>query len=78
MHKNSSEFSMNEAKRLAQSEKGQQLISLLQSKDSPALSSAMDRATAGDLNAAKEAISALMADPQVMALLNQLGGSSNG
>ncbi|MBQ9762083.1 MAG: hypothetical protein IJV82_03295 [Oscillospiraceae bacterium] len=78
MLKNSGEFSVNDAKRLAQSDAGKELMALLQRRDTQALNSAMEQAAAGDMEAAKAAMTSLISDPQVQALLRQLGGGNNG
>lgn len=78
MKKNSDNFSMQEALRLAQSDTGQQLLALLRSQDSGVLHQAMDQAASGDYNNAMSTMSALLANPEVKALLNQLGREQNG
>lgn len=78
MSKNSGEFSMNDAKRMASSEAGQQLFAHLRAKNSDALNDAMAQASAGNVEGVKAAMSELMADPKVQQLLRQLGGNDNG
>lgn len=67
------EFSMQDAMKLAQTPAGQQLIALLQQQNSPELRTAMDRAAAGDYASAKAALSSLLEQPEVKALLQQFG-----
>lgn len=57
---------------LANSEAGQQLISLLQSNDSDALEQAMQQAQNGDLTQAKDILQKMLADPQAEALVQKL------
>lgn len=78
MKKNSGDFSVEEAMRLANSPAGQQLFALLKRTDTAALNKAMDQAAAGDYNQVQDTISALMANEEVKALLAQLGGKANG
>ncbi len=61
------------ARKLAQSPAGQQLAAMLQQMGGPQLQQAMDGAARGDFSQAKQAISALMNNPQARQLLEQLG-----
>ena len=74
MEKNSGDFSVQEAMRLAKSPAGQQLLALLQQTDPQALQAAISRASAGDLSQAKEALAPLLASEDVKKLLQQMGG----
>ena len=67
-------FSMQDAMRLANTPAGQQLIKLLQQQGGADFQSAMSSAAQGNYDQAKKALSALMDSPEIMALLNQLGG----
>lgn len=78
MQKNSDQFSMREAMRMAQSKEGQQLLALLRSGNDETLSSAMNQAAAGDYEQARQTLSALLADPQVRSLLEKMGRPDNG
>ena len=78
MRKNSNDFSMQEAMRLAQSETGQQLIAALRAQNTDAVSQAMEQAAAGDMEKAKQSMSSLLASPQIQALLEQLRRDSHG
>lgn len=78
MQKFSDNFSMKDAMRMAQSKEGQQLLALLRSGNSEALDSAMTQAAAGDYEQVKQTLSALLASPDVRALLEKMGRSDNG
>lgn len=64
---------IQDAMRLAGTPAGQQLLNMLQRSNDPALQQAMQKAAAGDFQQAKQAISALLQDPQVKKLLDQMG-----
>ena len=72
MQKNSQNFSMHDAMRLARSDAGQQLLKLLQQSDSNTLQQAADLAAAGDYQKASASLAALLDSPDVQALLKQL------
>lgn len=78
MQKNSGNFSIEDARRLAQTPAGKQLLSMLQGADSAQLQNAAQQAAAGNLEQAKQALAPLLNSPQIQALLNQLGGQLNG
>lgn len=59
--------------RLAQTPEGRKLIAMLQSSDPAALSSALTSAQAGDMEAAKKAMSGFLDNPEAQKLLKQLG-----
>lgn len=65
---------MADIMRIAQSSLGQKLIALLQKQGGNSLQSALDKASAGDYDAAKENLSSLMASDEIKKLLNELGG----
>ena len=69
------EHAIQEAKKLAATAEGQQLAKLLQQLGGPNIQQAMDRAAAGDLSQAQQAITALLKDPEARKLLQQLGGT---
>ena len=73
MQKNSDDFSMQEALRLAKSDAGQQLYAMLRSQNGDAVNKAMEQASAGDYSAARQTLSALLSSPQIKAMLEQLG-----
>ncbi len=66
---------IRKAMRIAASPAGQALLGLLQQNSSPQLQQAMDSAAAGDYDQAKQLLSALVRDPKVKKLLDQMGGS---
>ena len=72
MQKNSQNFSMQEALRLANSDAGQRLLALLKQSNSADLTKASRLAAAGDYAGALESLSPLMESREVRALLNQL------
>jgi len=74
MEKKSQDFSIKEAQRLANSPAGQQLIKLLQQRDSAGLQKAMDQASSGDYTAAGQTLSTLLSSPEAQKLIQQLGG----
>lgn len=78
MQKKSDDFSIQEAMRLARSDTGQQLLTLLQTQNGDSLRRAMDQAAAGDYEQVKQTMSTLLASPEARALLEQLGRNGNG
>ena len=74
MQKNSGNFSMQEAMKLAQSPAGQQLLALLRDSDKAQLQTAADQAAAGNYEDVQKALAPLLRSPEVQALLKQLGG----
>jgi len=66
---------IREAMRLAQSPAGKQLIQMLQSSGDPNLQRAMSSAASGDYAGAKQALSAIMNNPEAQKLLRQMGGN---
>lgn len=74
MQQNSSDFSMQEAQRLANSPLGQQLLAMLQQTDSATLSNITAQAQSGNMEEAKKALEPLLNSPQIRALLKQMGG----
>lgn len=68
------EHALKNARQLAGTPEGQQLTALLRQLDGCDLQQAMDRASAGDLSAARAVLSQLMKDPQARKILEQLGG----
>ena len=73
MQKNSEDFSMQEALRLAQSPAGQQLLAMLRQADTGQIQEALTQANAGDMKSAKKALNNLLADPEIQKMLRQLG-----
>lgn len=72
MEKNSENFSIQKAKKLANSDAGKQLIAYLQREDSQGLKDAMQLAASGDYSALKATISSLMQSEEAKALLKNL------
>ncbi len=60
MEKNSHNFSMEDAKKIANSPAAQQLIAMLQQTNSTELQKAMDLASAGDVQSAGKIINKLL------------------
>ena len=77
MQKNSDNFSMHEAMRLAKSDAGQQLMAMLQAQNSDSLKQAMSQASRGDYSQLKQTLAPMLASPEVQKLLSQLGRKSN-
>jgi hypothetical protein len=77
MAQNNHPFSMEDAQRLAQSEVGQKLMTLLQSQNATQLQTAMQQASSGDYAQLKKTIGTLMASPEARALLKQLENSQH-
>ena len=69
-------FSMEDAKRLAETAVGQKLLSLLQSQDPQQLRAAMKHASSGDMDQLKKTLGAFMASSETQALLKQLENGS--
>lgn len=65
---------MQRAMELAATPTGQKLMGLLQEKGGEPLRAAMEKAAAGDLQSAKNALTDLLAQPEIQALLHQLEG----
>ena len=73
MQKNSDNFSVQEAMRLAKTPAGQQLIAILKDQDPRAIQKAMSHAASGNYNDAKEVISALLQNEDIQKIMKQLG-----
>ena len=74
MQKNSEDFSMQEALRLAKSPAGQQLLALLQQSNPDALRKAMEQASTGDYSQISQTLAPLLASEDVKKFLQQMGG----
>ena len=74
MQKDPNNFSMQDAMRLAGTPAGQQLLALLQQSDTATLRSAMEQASGGNYEQAKQALGPLLNSPEVQKLLRELGG----
>ncbi len=73
MQKNSQDFSMEEAARIAQTPAAQQLLAMLRGTDQTQLQKAADRASAGDYKAAREILEGILSTPEIRALLKNEG-----
>ena len=73
MQKNSQEFSMEEAARLAQTPAGQRLLAILRSADPDQLQQIADNASAGDYEHANEILRSVLSSPEARKILNNLG-----
>jgi hypothetical protein len=71
MNKNSQNFSIEDAKRLAATRQGQQILAMAQQTGGENLQKA---AAAGDMEAVKAALGPLLASPQFRALVEELEG----
>ena len=72
MGKNNPQFSMDDAKRLAASPSGQQLLAMLRAQDQGQLQQIMDQISKGDYQSAGSALSGMLASPEAKALLRKL------
>lgn len=73
MKGNFDELSIREAMRLANTEAGQQLLSMMKSSDPKKLQQAADEAAAGNYEQLKQTMSAFLSSPEARSLLEQLG-----
>ena len=73
MQKNSQNFSMQEALRLAKSPAGQQLLDMLKQADPAVLQQAAKQASAGDYNQVQASLQDFLSSPEAKALLKELG-----
>ena len=72
MAHNFENLSMEDARRLAQTETGQKLIDLLRSQDHGQLQSAMTQASNGDYLQLRKTLEAFIRSPEAQSLLKQL------
>lgn len=75
MEKNKGNFSTEDLKKLAQSDAGKRLMSMLGTDTAAAV---RESAARGDLRQAQQALSTFLSDPRAKALLQQLQEQSNG
>lgn len=73
MQENSNQKMLQEALRLAATPAGQQLLALLQQKGGSDLDRAMESASAGSYDDARQALEKLLSDPTARRLLDDLG-----
>ena len=78
MEKKYGDIDLKEAQRLAGTDVGKQLMALLKSNHSSQMQQVMDSFQRGDVNGAKDALSALMADEHTRKLLEQLQEAQHG
>ena len=74
MQKNNDNFSIEDAKRLAESDVGKQLMALLQGSHPEALQAAQS----GDLEATKKALASLFSDPKARAIITKMQEERHG
>ena len=74
MEKKNQDFSMEEVMRLAKSPAGQQLMAMLQQKDSGQLQRAVSQAKTGDYAQASRTLKDMLSTPEAQKLLKELGG----
>lgn len=67
---------MKEAKRIAATPQGQKLFQMLQQQNSQEVQSLLQQAAAGDIEQAKQTLSALLNNPEARKLLESLGGGN--
>ena len=72
---NHDQDAIRKAMLLAASPAGQKLLAKLQNCNSGQLQQAMESARAGNYGQAKQVLSGMMDDPEIRALLEQMGGS---
>lgn len=74
MQKNSSNFDIQEAMRLAKTPAGQQLLAMLNQGDARQLQQAKQQANAGDYTAAMSTVKQILNTDEGRELLKKLGG----
>ena len=72
MQKNSEDFSIQEALRLAKSPAGQQLLAMLRCADNGQLQQVSDLAAAGNYEQASKLLGSLLASDEAQQLLDEL------
>ena len=73
MQKNSQDFNLQEALRLAKSPAGQQLLAMLKQSNNEQVKQAGQQVRAGDYNAAMETVRAFLSTEEGQVLFKQLG-----
>ena len=73
MRKNSQDFSIQEAKRLAKTPEGQKLMTMLQQNDNEKLQKAMAEASAGNYKEAGSILQSLLSSPEAQQLIQKMG-----
>lgn len=72
MQKNSQDFDLQEALRLAKTPAGQQLLGMLRDADSGTLKQAADQANAGNTADAMKTLNSILSSPEAKKLLEAL------
>lgn len=67
-------FSIDDAKKIASTPAGKQLISLIKQADKQGLQSALEDAKSGNYETIRQKLEPLLASQEVQQLLRQLGG----
>lgn len=67
-------FSMDDAKKIASTPAGKQLISMIKQADKQCLQSALEDAKSGNYESMRQKLEPLLASPEIQELLRQLGG----
>ena len=78
MEKNSENFSMQDAMRIAKSDAGKELLKTLQQEKQADLASMQKDAAAGNYEQLKASVQTLLTSDKVRALLEQIRRESNG
>lgn len=74
MNQKSDNFSMEQAARLASTQEGQQIMELIRSRQGANLTSAIEKANAGDYSALQNTVQQFLSTPEAKKLLEKLGG----
>ena len=77
-HNHPQNFSLQDAKKFAQSDAGKQLFDSLQKTHGQEIQTAMTQAASGDMEELKNTLAQLMSNEQVKILLRQFRGDENG
>ena len=73
-----SDFSLQQAMTLANSDEGQKLFSFLQTTQPEMLQAVMKKAAAGDYTGIKQSMDALFANPEAKKIIQDMKGGSHG
>ena len=74
MQKNSGNFSMENMMQFAKSTQGQQLLAMLQNTNDPAIKSAMEHVSKGNLKAAEQILKGFTPSEAMQKAMKQSGG----
>lgn len=78
MQKKFKDFSQEDIARLVNSPAGQQLMAFLEQQDPNVLRQAAQQAKTGQTQQAKKTLQQVLSSPEVLRLLQQLGGTDHG